>query len=157
MKFQGHTREYLRRPQGRFEDVKHPVYLPTCPAAIQSTVQIINSCTSRPNVCQCLVVQKTFITCQKEVKHINDLRSLRIKITFSCKVIHAQTTGWQSGMRSCILPDLPTHLVQELNVGTVCMYYAVCIYVCVYVLIYLRIISPTLGLIIHVCTENTNI
>ena len=28
-------------------------------------------------------------------------------------------------MWSCILPGLPTHLLQELNVGTVCMY--VCI------------------------------
>ena len=25
----------------------------------------------------------------------------------------------QSGVRSCIMPGLPTHLVQELNVGTV--------------------------------------
>ena len=30
-----------------------------------------------------------------------------------------QETGWQSGMRSCIMLGLPTHLVQELNVGTV--------------------------------------
>ena len=29
---------------------------------------------------------------------------------------------WRSGVRSCIVPGLPTHLVQELNVGTVCMY-----------------------------------
>ena len=33
--------------------------------------------------------------------------------------IHAQETGWQSGVRSCIMPGMPTHLVQELNVGTV--------------------------------------
>ena len=33
---------------------------------------------------------------------------------------HAQKTGWRSGVRSCIMSGLPTHLVQELNVGTVC-------------------------------------
>ena len=33
--------------------------------------------------------------------------------------IHTQKTGWQSGMRSCIMPGLPANLVQELNVGTV--------------------------------------
>ena len=33
--------------------------------------------------------------------------------------IHIQDTGWQSGVRSCITSGLPTHLVQELNVGTV--------------------------------------
>ena len=32
---------------------------------------------------------------------------------------YAQETKWQSGLRSCIMPPLPTHLVQELNVGTV--------------------------------------
>ena len=31
--------------------------------------------------------------------------------------IYAEETEWQSGMWSCILQ--PTHLVQELNVGTV--------------------------------------
>ena len=33
--------------------------------------------------------------------------------------IYAQETVLQSGVRSSILPGLPTHLVQELNVGTV--------------------------------------
>ena len=33
--------------------------------------------------------------------------------------IHAQDTGWQSGVRSCITPGLLRHLVQELNVSTV--------------------------------------
>ena len=33
--------------------------------------------------------------------------------------IHTQEKGWQSGVRSCIMPRLPTHLVQELNVGIV--------------------------------------
>ena len=33
--------------------------------------------------------------------------------------IHTQETGWQSGMRSCIMPGLPANLMQELNVVTV--------------------------------------
>ena len=36
----------------------------------------------------------------------------------TCGRIHAQETVWQSGVRSNILPRLPTHLVQELEVGT---------------------------------------
>ena len=32
---------------------------------------------------------------------------------------HAQETGWQSGVQSRIVPGLPMHLVQDLNVGTV--------------------------------------
>ena len=36
-----------------------------------------------------------------------------------CGRIHAQETRWQSGVRSCIMPGLPMHLMQELNVGTV--------------------------------------
>ena len=30
-----------------------------------------------------------------------------------------QETGGQSGVWSCIMPGMPMHLVQELNVGTV--------------------------------------
>ena len=61
---------------------------------------------------------------KKRDKRINDPRSLRIKATFSCEVIHApmhpcQETGWQWVVWSCIIPGLATHLVQELNVGTV--------------------------------------
>ena len=33
--------------------------------------------------------------------------------------IHAQETGRKSGVRSCIMSGLTTHLVQELNNGTV--------------------------------------
>ena len=39
--------------------------------------------------------------------------------------IHAQKTGCQSGVWSCIMPGQPTHLVQELNVGTVPIEYAI--------------------------------
>ena len=31
----------------------------------------------------------------------------------------SQETGWQSGVRSYVVLALPTHLLQELNVGTV--------------------------------------
>ena len=37
----------------------------------------------------------------------------------TCGRVHAQKTGLQLGVRSCIMPGLPTHLVQELNDGTV--------------------------------------
>ena len=33
--------------------------------------------------------------------------------------------GWQSGVRSCIMPGLPANLVQELNVGTVVMSWSI--------------------------------
>ena len=32
------------------------------------TVQTFSSCTSRPDVCQCLVVQNPLITCQKKTQ-----------------------------------------------------------------------------------------
>ena len=34
-------------------------------------------------------------------------------------VVQAQETGWKSGVWSCIKPGLPTHLLQESNVGNV--------------------------------------
>ena len=36
-----------------------------------------------------------------------------------CTCIDAQETGWQSGVRLYVMPRLPTHIVQELNVDTV--------------------------------------
>ena len=90
---------------------------------IMHTVRTFNSCTRRPDVCPCLVVQTPMdIMSQIYEKHIEDPRSLRLKATFSCKGnprIHAQENRCQSGVRSSILPGLLTHLVQELNVGTV--------------------------------------
>ena len=60
-------------------------------------VQTFTSCTSVPDICQCLVVESPMETHVKIyeikilVKHINGQRtcSLRIKATFSCEVIHA--------------------------------------------------------------------
>ena len=48
---------------------------------------------------------------------------LWMKTNFSCEILNAPLPGnrWQSGVRSCIIPGLPTHLVKELPVGTVCM------------------------------------
>ena len=31
--------------------------------------------------------------------------------------IQAQVTSWQSGVRSCNMPGMPAHLVQELNIS----------------------------------------
>ena len=39
-----------------------------------------------------------------------------MKATFSNEVIHAQETGWQFGVRSCIMPGLPENFMQLLNV-----------------------------------------
>ena len=53
------------------------------------TVQTFNSCTSRPGVCQCLVVQ-TPLDNMTKAKHIVDPRKLANQLaTFSCEVIHA--------------------------------------------------------------------
>ena len=57
----------------------------------------------------------TYVTCQAR----HGSCSLQNKTTFSCEVIHAKETWRQSGFRSCIVPRLPSHLVQESNVGTV--------------------------------------
>ena len=87
------------------------------------TVKTFNSCTSRLDVSQCLVVQTPMDNMSKKyAKHINDPRSLRIKATFSCEVIHASMprTGWQSGVRSWIMRRLPAYLMKELNDTTLC-------------------------------------
>ena len=36
-----------------------------------------------------------------------------------CGVIHAQETQRQLGLKLCIMPGVPMHIVQEVNVGTV--------------------------------------
>ena len=38
-------------------------------------------------------------------------------------MVHSQETGWQLRVQSCFMPGLPTHLVQELNVGTVTLFH----------------------------------
>ena len=56
----------------------------------EPTVQTFNSCTSRQDVCQCLVVQTTMDGMSKiSAKDINDTRNLQTKASFSFEVIHA--------------------------------------------------------------------
>ena len=84
------------------------------------TAQTFNPCTSRPDVFHCLVVETSMANTAKiQAKHTIDPRSLRAKATFNCQVIHAsmpRKNRWQSGVWSCNMPGLPTHLVQEFNV-----------------------------------------
>ena len=78
------------------------------------TVQAINSCSRWPVVSQCLIVKNTWIICQKMIKTHQWPTELATQRYFHCEVIHA----WKSGVRSCIMPEMLTHLVQKLNVGT---------------------------------------
>ena len=45
-------------------------------------------------------------------------------VLLSYRVRNLHSAGWQLGVRPWIMPWLPTHLVQELNVGTVHWSYA---------------------------------
>ena len=74
------------------------------------TVQTFNSCTSRPYICQCLVVQTPMDDMSKtEANHINDSRSLQIKATFSCGV-------WDVWLHPC--------LGNSVQIGRPVVYYA---------------------------------
>ena len=70
-----------------------------------------------------MVEKKTLDNISKnKLTHGQRTCSLRINVTFSCEVVLESMTrklGLQSGVRLCIMPGLPKHLVQELNVGTV--------------------------------------
>ena len=79
----------------------------------QYTVQAFKPSSCRPDVCQCLVVQTAKDNISNKPSHTNHACSLRIKATFSREVIRASLN------RLCIMPELPRHLVQEFNVGTV--------------------------------------
>ena len=50
----------------------------------------------------------TYVTCESRLSSV-------LKLSMHL----CQETRWRPGMRSCIIPGLPTHVVQELNVGTV--------------------------------------
>ena len=75
----------------------------TPPAQIRNTdvctVQAFDSCTRRPDVWQCRVVQIS-TGCMSKIS----------------EVVHASISS-KPGMRPYIIPSLPTHLVQELNDG----------------------------------------
>ena len=80
-------------------------------ATKRCTVQIFNSCTSRPDVFHCLVVKTPMANTSKiQAKHINDPRSLRAKATFNCEVIHASMLRKFGGNRvsgRVLCPDSP--------------------------------------------------
>ena len=82
------------------------------PVLIAYTVQTFNSCTSRLDVWQCLVVQTP-------MEKISQLANQSSNQLWGHPCVHFRETGWQPGVRSCFMHGLPTHLVQELNVGTV--------------------------------------
>ena len=92
------------------------VFVCVCVCVCVFTVDF-NSCTSPPDICQCLVVQKP--TGNMSNHRQSSSASLRIKATSNCHpCVRAKETGWPSGVRSCIMPGLSTHSVQELNIGT---------------------------------------
>ena len=87
------------------------------------TVQTFNSCIFWPVVYQGLFVHTPSTTFWRNkpstwMTHVACNHSDVQLWGHSC--IHAQKTGWQSGVRSCMVPALPEHLMQELHVGTVC-------------------------------------
>ena len=59
-----------------------------------------NSCTSRLDICQCLVVQTPVDNMSnKETKYFNDPCILQIENMFSCEVINSSMTGKLGGDR----------------------------------------------------------
>ena len=86
--------------------------------------QLIPAPINRRSACAWLY-RHPWIICQKDkpnasITHIPCETKLCSVIRLeTCGRIHALETGWQSGVRSCIIPGLPTHLVQELNASTV--------------------------------------
>ena len=53
----------------------------------------------------------TYVACNSKLASV-----VRLSMHAS---IPRKETGWRSGVRSCIIPGLPMHLVQEVYVGTV--------------------------------------
>ena len=73
------------------------------------------------DICQCLVAQNPWMKCQKLSQALNDhvVCDWNLRSFVRSSIHPCPDTGWQSGVRSCIMLELSTHLVQELNVGTV--------------------------------------
>ena len=98
-------------------DLTTNVFIPKLGGSIMclATVHTFNSCTSRPNLCQWLVIIQIIQA------HLRPtlLANQGYFQFWGYPWVYAQDTGWQSGVRSCIMPRLPTHLVQELYIGTV--------------------------------------
>ena len=91
-------------------------------AQLVATVQVFNSFTSRPDVCYCLVVQTpkdnmSKIKPRTSIVHVVCESKLRSVLRSSMHPYRENV--WQSGVRSCYMPGLSEHFVQELDVGTV--------------------------------------
>ena len=72
---------------------------------IYCTVQTFNSCTSRPDVCQCQPVQKT-INNMSENKPGTPVTNVAYESKLR-SVVRSSMHPWQTGVRSCITPGLP--------------------------------------------------
>ena len=95
-------------------------------AASLYTLQTFNSCTSRPDVCQCLVVGKTqCIRCQQNKPNtsiINVACESKLRSVMRSEGPVVASTPWKLvaiGRRLSIMPGLSRQLEQEFNVRTV--------------------------------------
>ena len=87
-----------------------------------STVQTFNYCTSRPDVCQCLVVKKAMLSCQENNRHPS-----KTHVACESKLRSVIRSATHPSQGNCVAiwhtvvyyAGLPAHLVQELNIGTV--------------------------------------
>ena len=73
---------------------------------VRATVQIFNYCTSRPDVCQCLVVQTPLVNMSIKTSRAHHWHK-QIKATFICEVIHASRPrkmvgNWVYGRVLCL-------------------------------------------------------
>ena len=65
------------------------------------TVQVFNSCTSRPDVCQCMVVQRLVDNMSNNKPSKSMTQQVQIKATFSCEVIYASMPRKLADNRAC--------------------------------------------------------
>ena len=98
---------------------------------LQPTVQTFNSCTSRPDVCQCLVVRTPMYNTSRNtsntlMKHVACKSKLGSVVRSYIRPCQGKLEDL-SVERSWILPGLPTHLVWKLKVGTVAVAAASCL------------------------------
>ena len=84
----------------------------------QHKIKTFNSCMSRSDVCQCLVVQTPLDNMSKNKPSIS--MSQIASESESRSVVRSSMHLWLGKLvQSCFVPGLPSHLVQELNDGTV--------------------------------------
>ena len=87
------------------------------PGVLGRTIQTCSSCTSLPGVWQCLDV-KTPLDIMATNKQSTSMTHAAGESKL-CSVLRSSIHPWQSYVWVCIMPELLTHLVQELNIGTV--------------------------------------